>query len=177
MTRRLWESRRGEYLNLLSEWGLTPTQISEVEQLILEREIARNKLRAKQGKVEFLSPEAKQIESELAKLNTDTDKKVASLIGASKQGELKLWEDSKHERKTVEKASALLANSTPLTREQEQAVLEALYQARNNTPGRLRSLQGPEFRESVLKKLETTLDKNQLGILDDVLKREQVFPK
>ena len=177
MSRQLWESKRTEYLNLLNTWDLTPSEIAAVENLILEREINLRKISNKEQKTKVSSPESKLLKSDAEKLKSETDSKISAIAGEAKLNELRRWEDSKRERKTVEKVSSLLEKGSPLTPNQEQVLLDVLYSEREKNSNQGKSvdslfLQAEGYRKTVISKLGSTLNQDQLAALDDILKRE-----
>ena len=176
-TRNSWEFKRASYLQFLNDMNLSAEEVQKIENLILDREVSLAKVNRKLDQAAFLSPESKRLKEEAKKIADEADSKIAEIIGENQLDELKRWEGSKIERKTVEKLTASLEKNSPMTPEQEQSVLNTLHAERKMKvlpSGSTNPLfeQGESYRKKVLDKLSNILSSDQLNALDDILRRE-----
>ncbi|MDH4476835.1 MAG: hypothetical protein QE274_10190 [Verrucomicrobiaceae bacterium] len=176
-SRHIWESKRTEYIKLFNNWNLTAQQTQELEQILLRRDTAKRKLHKAADEASFLSPESKRILKETKENESRTQAEIATIVGDEKLQELIRFEDSKAERRTVDKLASTLESTAALDQTQEQKVMQSLYEVRKrfnsaqsvNTPA---TLLGIDYRNEVILELTDSLKPEQLTVLRQILEAE-----
>lgn len=122
------------YGDLFKELNLPPEQLDALKDLLADRQMANMDAGFAMMTGETSAEERAQKAKELEQIKGSFDKKIEEFLGANDYAVFKQYEETQTERMQVRQFKQLLPSAEPLTSEQEQELIQVMYEERKNMP-------------------------------------------